>query len=588
MLQVITGMYFRDVRLNETEHRWTLYTNARFLGAERVDLPLGHLTPATDWSGVNVVDTVMATVVERLEAVRPNGEDDFMVSTGGTAIAEDLAIVLSFALNATFTTRRETADRLILEPSASPHRPNPADILPRTFTPGLLLNEADVRDLAGFMTSLLALHRSTYEKAIRAMQRIVTASERVAEDPTLAYTDYVAALESLSADAEGPRLTWDRLDPRKRRILEPALHGVTADQDRRLRMAILDAERAGIKNRYIEFVLSHVRPTFFRQEAVNTVRPITEPALRQAVSKAYDARSKNVHELRELGMGTWLLVGGAQTAEPVNDSLMMTHAGLDRLARHVVRTYVERGSTVIDRTYSWRDHLPNVIQVKLAPSLYLGHADALGPVSAAARASDFLGLLIEALSERENFSVDMRPVLGRVEELLETQRSPAVRAPMLAMYLLWHRLFPEEVHRPDPHNTMETAANELQGPSMFSFITGLLLGYPAPPWSVDEFCDLAEDRFADLRKRRPFDLPARVDSALWIYVADVLWQNGTHDLACAAIARAVECTPGHEGLLQLELDVLGGRDIKFDVRAFVLATMDLETDSDNSKETSPL
>ncbi len=30
MLQVITGMYFQDVRLNETEHRRTLYTNASF------------------------------------------------------------------------------------------------------------------------------------------------------------------------------------------------------------------------------------------------------------------------------------------------------------------------------------------------------------------------------------------------------------------------------------------------------------------------------------------------------------------------------------------------------------------------------
>ncbi|SCL43410.1 hypothetical protein GA0070615_6444 [Micromonospora aurantiaca] len=492
-----------------------------------------------------------------------------MLSTGGDAIVDDLAVVLSFALNATFTPVRATADRLIRPPSGLHHSPVPADILPRTFTPQLVLNDGDVDGLRSFMTNLLALNRGVYERAMRAMRRVVIASERVAEDPTLAYTDYVAALESLSADLEAPAPTWNRLDSRKRRLLDPALDALAADEAERVRTAILESERAGIKNRYIEFVLSHVRPSFFREEAVGVNRPVRRASLRRAVAKAYDARSKNLHELRELAIGTWLLVGGAHTVTPAGESLMLTHEGLNGLARHVVRTYVQRGSTELDRDYQWRDHLPNVIRVQLASQYYLGQAGAMRPTTAATRAGEFLVHLIEALAGREEFTVDMRPALGRIETLLATQRSPSVREPMLAIYLLWHRLLPSEVHQPAPEKTMAIAVEELQRPSLYSFAAGTLLG-DSPPWSVDELCELAEQRYDELGNSRPVELPSRLDSALWICTAERLWTDGAHDLACAAIGRAVECSPGHEDLLALEREVGAGRDIDFDVRAFLL------------------
>lgn len=114
--------------------------------------------------------------------------------------------------------------------------------------------------------------------------------------------------------------------------------------------------------------------------------------------------------------------------------------------------------------------------------------------TAQTRAGEFLVHLIEALSGRAELKIDMRPALGRLEELLNTQRSPRVREPLLAMYLLWHRLLPAEVHRPTPASTMAAAMEELQRPSMYSFAAGLLLG-ETPLWSVDELCELAEQRY---------------------------------------------------------------------------------------------
>ena len=429
-----------------------------------------------------------------------------------------------------------------------------------------------------FMTALLGLNRRAYEKAMKAMRRIVTASERVAEDPTLAYTDYVAALESLSAEFEIATPSWHRLDPRKRRILDPAVDALTPGDAERMRTAILESERAGIKNKYVEFVLSHVRPSFYREEATGLNRPVRRTSLRQVVAKTYDARSKNLHELNELAIDTWLLVGGAHTVTPAGESLMLTHEGLNRLARHVVRTYIRRGSTELDRDYQWRDHLPNVIKGQLASEFYLGRAEAMHPRTAATRAGEFLDHLVEALSERGEFKVDMRPALSRIEQLLATQRSSSVREPMLAIYLLWHHLLPPDVHRPSPDTTLEAAWKELQRPSLYSFAVAQLLDL-TPPWTVDDWCELAEQRYDNLQKRRPVELPSRLDASLWLCVAEVLQSEGARETACAAIGRAIDCSPGHEDLLALEREVAAGRVITPNIRAFILGTASTEDEN---------
>jgi hypothetical protein len=575
-------MYFREVKLYETVHRRILYSNVGFLNNTRVQLPIGDLVPATEWGAS--IHTSLASLTERLEAVRPDGTDEFILSTGGDAILDDLAAVLSFALDATFTPVHEKAERLIGPPSGRGHDPVPADILPRTFTPRSVVNESDLADLHAFISALLGLNRRAFDAAMRTIRRIVIASERVAEDPTLAYTDYVAALEALSAETEVPVPTWERLDSRKRKLLDPALDVLEDSAADGIRAAILESERAGIKNRYVEFVVSHVQSSYFGEQARGTVLPIPGPRLRRAVAAAYDARSKNMHELGELAIGAWMSADGAESVAPAKGPTMLTHQGLNRLARHVVRSYIERAPRHLDTDFRWRDHLPNVAQVRLTPMLYLGHAEAMAPQVAAVRAGEFLGLLIEALSGREQWSIDMRPALGRIEQLLTSHRSPSVREPMLMMYLLWHRIFPSDVHRPAPQTVLAAAERELTGPSMHSFAAALLLGLD-PPWSIEEVCELAEQRYEALQGSICDEMPTRLEAALWVVVAQRLSRDGdAHATACAALARAVECAPGDIDLLTLQGQFAAGRGGDgFDVCAYVIAPALLDSGGEGSE-----
>ncbi len=124
------------------------------------------------------------------------------------------------------------------------------------------------------MERLLALRRGHFERVMRAIRRIVRATQRAVDDPTVAYVDFVTALEALSAGSEGATLGWDRLDGRKRTLIDTALKGVDDDAAGRVRGAVLEAERAGAKHRFVTFVLEHVSPAFFRHEASEAVGPV--------------------------------------------------------------------------------------------------------------------------------------------------------------------------------------------------------------------------------------------------------------------------------------------------------------------------
>lgn len=214
MLQIVTKMYFRvGVQLHSTVHRAVLYTNLTRLRADLIELPVGELA----WSnGTNRVSTATLSVAEHLEAEHPDGTPSVLIATAGTDLLDDVADVLSFGLNAVFsrdgdlvkTLIPESLDALSRSARARPFRP--------TFEPRRYVTDPELDELRHFMTQILGLERRYFERAMRAISRIARATQRAIDDPTIAYVDLVAALESLGDDIDAPVASWRQMNGRKR------------------------------------------------------------------------------------------------------------------------------------------------------------------------------------------------------------------------------------------------------------------------------------------------------------------------------------------------------------------------------------
>lgn len=71
MLQIAAGRFFRcGVLLKETEHRYTVYSNACLIGDSPITLPIGEVIPSTE---LGLISSAMISVVDRLEQQRPDG-----------------------------------------------------------------------------------------------------------------------------------------------------------------------------------------------------------------------------------------------------------------------------------------------------------------------------------------------------------------------------------------------------------------------------------------------------------------------------------------------------------------------------------
>src|SRR5450759_269685 len=246
MLQIASGLSFRPgVPLHETLHRFTVYTNGLRIDSAPVEAPIGSLRFSTGI--IAPFAPVTVEVWDRLEAERPDGEPESMVATSGEDLVADVATVLAFALDTTWSTDRDLVRRLV--PNTLPDRPcsRPSSQLRGTFDPHVLLSDDDLADAKAFSTRLLALRRPEYEKAIRAIRRVVDATLLIDDDVSLAYTPFVAALESLAGGGTtATPTTWDRFDGRRRALIDAAVEDLSEEQAQRVRTAVLQADALGL------------------------------------------------------------------------------------------------------------------------------------------------------------------------------------------------------------------------------------------------------------------------------------------------------------------------------------------------------
>jgi hypothetical protein len=375
MLQISAGRFFRpDIPVNEHVHRRTVYSNGWLVDPAPVELPVGTIISST---GVPEVSTVMLEAVDRLEAQCPDGTDELMVATGGDELIDDIAYVMTFVLNRTFSRNHDQVHRLVAREGVTGRRGDAASLFPNLFDPRQAIQSAELEDLKQFMDGLLALGREDFVRVMRVIRNTVDATRRAIDDPTGAYTDLVAALESLSEDHLTTPVTWDRYEGRKRKIIDAALDGEPQPLVEKLRAAVLEADRVGLKRRFVSSTLERVSPAYYRSEAVGTVRPPQSADLERMLRVAYDIRSKRGHVLEDLGNEAWVFTDGAETVFEPRFRRILTLAGLWRLVRHVARQFVADAPKAEPEPWNYRNALPGIIQAQLAPQYWVWQSDGL-------------------------------------------------------------------------------------------------------------------------------------------------------------------------------------------------------------------
>ncbi|WP_205959624.1 hypothetical protein [Ramlibacter humi] len=550
MLQIATGRLFTREPGLSNDLRGTVYTNAVFpYGMNVVPVATGRLLPPS--SSRPGVKAVAYEFVEHIE-LEPDGTRGVLVSSTALPYTLDFATVCSFALNCICSPDYVLVQRLTSnQPGVVTGWP-PGRFLKRTFDADIYLQPSDVEFLQAFVTKLIGLPRLKFLGVMRAIRTYVTALHRVADDLELAYTLIVASVESMAQEFDGHQAEWHSLEDRKRVAMDAALEGSPPEIARRVRDALLSIEHVALAKRFREFTLAYTQPSFFRGEATGVENPAGRYDIEDCLREAYTLRSKYVHSLKPL---PHMLTVGHLPGEVVREDnkQYFTVAGLTRLMRHVITSFVMQHETLEREAYDYRLERHGIGLYPLAPQYWVGAAQ--GDITGAGKdkLQGFLQQLTSVMLREPGAALtDMRDVLNAANEFIPGIRRE-LRRPYLALMVLWNAHVHETASVQPRAAVTSLIEEELAAPSSEALIAHCLT-QQQPPWTLIEHQECLEAYFRR-RSRSGLRSTRLIEAAMALDLSERFRGEGSLDAFRRWVSLAVEIEPGNARLSQMELNL---------------------------------
>lgn len=546
MLQINTGKLFSRGVGRTNALSGVLYTNARLGWNSRLETLAGALKNV----GADHQDTAcLFEIEERIEA--PVNEPGVLVSHGVGPFLDDFAIVATFGLGAIFSRRAETVRALTGSEGRRGGRDSHHTLLSGVYDETVDVSDVQAEEFARFVEALLALERRSFLGAMRAMRSFVSGLHRLADDPSLAYTLLVAAIESLAQTFDDYEPRWQDLDMRKRVDLDRAIASAATDVQEAFRAAVLKHEHLSLGRRYREFILARVDGGYFRQTGLKG-RPVARWELEPALRLAYGLRSAHVHELKRLPD---VLTIGAHHNEiaSVERQPALTFEGLYRVTRHAIRAFVAEQPKIESEPYNYQLEEAGIVSLPWAEQYWIGRPFSR-PSEALPRFEGALEILCSQLMHEPNPALfpDMRPVLAEVERLLG-QAPHADRPAMVCLYILYNTQIAPAYRSPGHEAFIEAHIEEASRPGPVTLTLVPLYGeHDDDAWSLPDHQNALDAYFDQRRRANGLHAPRLVEAAMCLHLAEKYRLVGDLDSARTTIARAVETHPGVPALLALE------------------------------------
>lgn len=550
MLQIATGKLFSRPVGWENLLRGMLYTNANLESEIVVETAAGKLIPSSK-------SPIQPTVVvyemqERMEAEEK--APGVLVSCTAEPYLSDFAIVTSFALNCVCSPDIDVARRLISGKNGLATHASPHQFVSRFFEPELWCKREEVAFLQEFVGQLIGLKRKTYLGVMRAIRTYINGMHRIADDLELAYTLLVASVESLAQDFDGHESDWASYDERKRQAVDEALTGADEAVAQRVRDALLKVEHTALARRFREFAIAHTPPEYFRDVPLVLGQALSSTDIAEALTMAYQARSKYVHQLRRLPT---VVVLGNNYGETVlhERRAYLTLQGLSRLMRNVIIEFVTSQPSVDREPYpGYPLERTNIIQLRMAPQHWVGNVE--GDLLSAGRSKleGFLEQLVPCQMREEGAELtDLRPVLSAVADaLLGAKRDP--RLPYLALYALFNMVVSAEQQAPVSYRLEKLIHEDLSQPSPEALLVHTVAG-KVPGWTLEIHDQTIRSYIKGRGSPSGLRFPRFYEAAVSLDLAE-RYRVANDMVNCRRlVALAVEGHPGHQRLIELEASI---------------------------------
>ena len=495
-------------------------------------------------------------ITERLEAETLSGKKDVLNSTGGTHTAFDLAAVLSFVLNLTFTISEHSL-RNLTSPKPTNGLGLPSNkLLSPTFDANVIVTDTDVENIISFTRKMWHLKRTEFKAIMSGIRRYVVATHMIIDEPSLAYILLVMAIEAIEQNTSEVKVDWEDIGERKRRKIDAALEGSDKELAATVKNAVCETEKTNATGKFRHSILSNIAPSYFRTEAKSANRPPSSSDLKQMLQSAYQARSSYVHRLEELDNNFLSNNDYAETVW-VAGKTHLSHQGLARLVRHVIQQRVLTAKEYPEEQYNYRPDLPGLSVMPWASEYSIGSAQDYGTSISKRYLAECLEQLFQSNIDTSADITSQADVMQKIEELLQKQQKIDIQAPLVAHYFAYNCSVSENDRSSKLEETDRLLEDRYGDEHFYTFeffaVNTIL------QWDLDYSFDQAETYWQKYEGQRHhkngLKLSHRIEAAMLLNVAELAHSNGIIGEAISYVSKAVEALPGQKFLLFLETEI---------------------------------
>lgn len=570
MLQICTGkLFIREIEY-QNNLKGIIYTNYNLFSDQKIETKAGTISFAENSNGPS---TILYEIEELIEATG-NGPG-VIASHGIRSLILDFSTILSFVLNCTASPSYSLTERLLSEqPGVSTHT-SPNKMIKKVFDKHIFYEENDENELIKITNQIIGLKRKTFLGVMSSIRTYVTGMHRISDDFELAYTLLVASIESLAQKFDGHQSTWTDYEESKRKKIDKALAGADQTIKNDVRNAILSIEHTSLARRFKDFALEHITSDFFRLEANDVINPITRSDLPIALSNAYIARSKYVHNLEKLPKN--LTYSTYSETCNIESKTWLTLQGLSRLARHVIIEFIMRQPTVEKEEYNYHLERPNISVWNLGPECWIHHID-FSSGAGIQKLEGYLSQLEKFLTGVPNATVtEISNVLTEFETQINNIKL-ADRKAFLALYIIYNFYINKTQRLKNVEEFTAKHQKIILNPCTEGLIVYSLLNLPFP-WEIEVHHDCLKKYFLERNQKLKIKCPQVIETGMLLQLAERYRKAGNETKALEQIVMAVENLPSHKDLRKFETDYKSSpRPINF---SEILFSTPIDTISDD-------
>lgn len=430
MLQIISGKFFeKDKKINSKVEFDVLYSN--FYSPVSIKTKYFKLHPISSYP-----QKINQYVIEFENKYQPRDDEDILVLASKDPIIHQIKYLLTFYYNCFFHKEKN----VVINFTSNNTNPNIKENISRIHLPHIFdfketEKAVDIDGFVDFIETIISLNRLSYKLIMKYLSAYYYSIESFETNYEISYTTLIYILEALISDMNEYKPIWDDFDQSKRKKLDKIFDNIDDNLTNEIKDILIKDSNLKLKKNFTNGLYEFTKDDFYLNN--NEKRIVLKSEMLHILENLYKTRSRYVHKLDSLEM--IVHSHGFDKANYVYDfeNPKFTIYGLSKYTKHIINNFIENPIKRDIENYLWRDDLPGIVKVKLAPQYWIASHQNFQKEYSYSKFNGFFELV------SSNKFIDIREFLKKIEKNFNNVNSDEF-ASLFSIYTVYNFSVNEE------------------------------------------------------------------------------------------------------------------------------------------------